>query len=170
MNYLRLIFLFFFIPQSLCSLGQDIPLKISGITVLEETKEAMPLVVIEIFSGGERIGITRSDFDGQYLFNLCPCAIMNDSIMIRLTGYQLEITEFSFRVNGDTQLNHTLQSDPDQNKGSKDLFNFGVSECGTDEIQLYQSNPMMQHCDGSLAYYEDIEGSKVCWKLVPVKR
>lgn len=170
MNYFRIIFVFLFIPQSFCGLGQDIPLKISGITILEETKDTLPLVFIEIFSGGKRIGITRSDYDGQYLFNLCPCAIVNDSIMIRFTGYHLKITEFSFRVNSDARFTHSLHTDLEQNigkKGSNDLFYFGVPECGTDEIQRYKSNPLMQHCDGRLAYFDEIEGSKVCWKLAP---
>lgn len=165
MKHVRLIFLYVLIGQSLGSFGQDVPIKITGITLVEETKDTMPLVVIEVFSGGERIGITRSDFDGRYLFNLCPCAIVNDSIVIRLTGYQLEITEFSFLVNGDTRFNHPLRIDPEQKIGPNDLFYFGVPECGTDEIQLYQSNPLMQHCDGRLAYYDEIQGSKICWEL-----
>lgn len=128
--------------------------KINFLTLDADSKDTLPLVLIEVFNNSERISILKSDFNGQGKITICSNKLTDSKMYLKVTmAYYLQDT-FKLELYADTSFVLPLKIDPEKRISKENYAEYErtlILDCGTDELQnAISKNAYYRHCDGRI--------------------
>jgi len=140
---------------------------IEFLTIDKDSSFAIPLTIIEIISGSERIGVVSGDFDGASTWSICSKKIIDNKITLKVFGINYKTLENVYVFKNDLKL--TIEMEPGKsklkNRKDREVFireELGIPFCGTSElIDEEIENANYQHCDGRIKRFNEIPSREV---------
>ena len=148
--------------------GQNDPnknvLTINGYTLDQNSKDTIPLTLVELLVNNELILVTKSDLNGQFKFILCLDRVENNKTELILTSKNYEQKRIEIKADKTFKENFFLQPDPYKKIDQEKYIEYSLSkieECGTDRIDKEMAlNRYYKHCDGRVKRYNDIDSNE----------
>ena len=148
-------------------------LNIDLLTIDKDSSLPIPLTVIEILSGNNRIGVVSGDFDGAGIWSICSKKLIDNKITLKIHGINYKIFENVYEFKNNLKLTIKMESGKSKfkNRTEREVFirdELGIPFCSTTEnMDEELENANYQHCDGRIKPFNEITSSEISqWEKI----
>ncbi|MGH1383525.1 hypothetical protein [Kordia sp.] len=129
-------------------------------TIEKESNDVVIASVIEILSGGKRIGVIHGDFDGISNIKVCSDKIIKGQITLNVYGMKCKPFQNKYTIHNDSKISILLEYGETKYKTLKDrmliLADLNIPICNIESIEEEDDNTYYKHCDGRLKKKNEI--------------